>query len=71
MTMKSKQMKRLQNLLVLAALVFVVIFLYAIYSSAFPLQLVSGSAAFVFGIAAVIMFFVESPQKRPGEQVRY
>jgi len=61
----------LQNLLILAALVFVVLFLYAIYSSAFSLQLVSGSVAFVVGVAAMILFFVESPQKRPGEQVRY
>jgi len=63
--------KLLQNLLILAALVFVVLFLYAIYSSAFSLQLVSGSVAFVVGVAAMILFFVESPQKRPGEQVRY
>ena len=69
--MKPKQVKLLQNILILAALVLVVIFLYAIYSSYFSLQLVSGLAAFVFGIVAVILFFVESPQKRPGEQVRY
>jgi len=69
--MNPKQVKLLQNLLILAALVFVVLFLYAIYSSAFSLQLVSGSVAFVVGVAAMILFFVESPQKRPGEQVRY
>jgi len=61
----------LLNLLVLVAVVLVVLLLYAEYSSIFALQVVAGIGALAVAIAAVIVFYLHSPQKRSGEQVSY
>jgi uncharacterized membrane protein HdeD (DUF308 family) len=66
-------MKRmtLQNLLILVAVVFGFLYLYATYASVSSLELVSAIGALVFGVAAIILFYLRSPQRRPGEQVSY
>jgi len=66
-------MKRitLQNLLILMSVVFGLLYLYAAYSSVFSLQLVSAIGTLVFGVAAIILFYLRSPQRRPDEQVSY
>jgi hypothetical protein len=61
----------LQNLLILAAVVFVFLYFYATYSSVFLLEVVSAIGILVFVVAATILFYLRSPQRRPGEQVSY
>ena len=66
-------MKRIavQNMLIFAAVIFGFLYFCGMYSSVFYLEVVSALGALAFGVAAIILFYIRSPQRRQGEQVNY
>jgi hypothetical protein len=65
-----------QYLLVCVALVLVALLLYSFYASASapsgtPLQVALAVGVILAMVAAVILFYTQPPEKRPGEQVSY